>query len=140
MFILCTTSICAVAQNLIYIINGILVPVIFAVAFIVFLYGIARAYIFSGGDPEKVKEGHRLLMWGLIAFVVMISIWVLVNVIANTFGLAGAFAPPTPSSVSPYGSTVQQGVGFGQGQPTYVQQPQCGADGVCYDRFGNRTN
>ena len=109
MFILCTTTICAVAQNLIYIINSILVPVVFALSFIVFLYGIARAYIFSGGDPEKVKDGHKMLMWGIIAFVVMISLWGIVNVVANTFGLTGSYAPPTPSSVSPYGSTMQGG-------------------------------
>lgn len=106
----CTTTICWVGQNLIYIINSILVPVVFALAFIVFLYGIARTYIFSGGDSEKVKEGHKLLMWGIIAFVVMVSLWGIVNVVANTFGLGGDYAPPTPSSISPYGSTVQQSV------------------------------
>jgi hypothetical protein len=95
-----------VAQNILYLINNVLVPVLFAIAFIVFLYGIARAYIFSGGDPEKVKEGHKLLLWGLIAFVVMISIWGIVNVVANTFGLAGSYAPQTPSSISPLGSVV----------------------------------
>ena len=98
----CTNTICQVAQNLLYLINNVLVPVLFAIAFIVFLYGIAKAYIFSGGDEEAVKQGHKLLMWGIIAFVVMISIWGIVNVVANTFGLAGAYAPPTPSSVSPY--------------------------------------
>lgn len=103
----CTGGICAIASNILFIINSVLVPVLFAVAFIVFLYGIAKAYIFSGGDSEKVAEGHRLLLWGLVAFVVMISIWGLVNVVANTFGLAGSYAPPTPSSVSPYGSVVQ---------------------------------
>ena len=117
----CTTTICAVAQNILYLINNVLVPVLFAIAFIVFLYGIAKAYIFSGGDPEKVSEGHRLLLWGIIAFVVMISIWGLVNVVANTFGLAGGYAPPTPSSVSPYGSTVQQGTG----------QTLCDSSGSC---------
>jgi Ni,Fe-hydrogenase I cytochrome b subunit len=94
----CTTSICAVASNILYLINDVLVPVLFAIAFIVFLYGIAKAYIFSGGDPAKVSEGHKLLLWGIIAFVVMISIWGLVNVVANTFGLYGVSAPPTPVS------------------------------------------
>lgn len=112
----CSTTICAVATNLIYLINGVLVPVLFAISFIVFLYGIAKAYIFSSGDEEGVKQGHKLLMWGIIGFVVMISMWGLVNIVANTFGLAGAYAPPTPSSISPYGSTVQQG--GGQQQPT----------------------
>jgi len=98
----CTNTVCMVAQNILYIINNVLVPVLFAIAFIVFLYGIARAYIFSGGDPERVKEGHRLLLWGVIAFVVMISLWGIVNVVANTFGLSGSYAPPTPSSVPLY--------------------------------------
>lgn len=124
----CSTTICAVAQNILYIINNVLVPVLFAVAFIVFLYGIARAYIFSYGETEKVSEGHKLILWGLVAFVVMISVWGLVNVVANTFGLAGYFAPPTPTSVSPYGTT--GGTLFGQQQPTqYVER--CQVEGNC---------
>ena len=92
-----------VAATILYVINGVLVPVLFAVSFIVFLYGIARAYIFSVGDPEKVKEGHKIILWGLIAFAVMVSIWGLVNVVANTFGLQGSYAPPQPTSYSPFG-------------------------------------
>lgn len=94
----CTSTICGVGQTILYIINYILVPILFAIAFIVFLYGIAKAYIFSHGEPEEVSKGHKLLLWGIIAFVVMISIWGLVNVVANTFGLYGASAPLTPVS------------------------------------------
>src|SRR3989344_1401494 len=83
----CTNSICGIANTILYIINGILVPVLFAIAFIVFLYGIAKAYIFSHGEPEEISKGHKLILWGIIAFVVMISLWGLVNVVANTFGL-----------------------------------------------------
>jgi hypothetical protein len=70
------------------VINGILVPVLFALAFIIFLWGIAKAYIFSSGDPAKVKQGHTLILWGLIGFAVMFSIWGLVNIVVDTFGLA----------------------------------------------------
>lgn len=105
------SNICQVASTILYIINNVLVPVIFALAFIVFLYGIANAYIFSRGDEEAVKKGHRLILWGIIGFVVMVSLWGLVNVVANTFGLAGSYAPPTPSSISPYGSTMPGGTG-----------------------------
>src|SRR5512146_1132355 len=110
----CVTSICSVASTILYIINYVLVPVLFAIAFIVFLYGIAAKYIFSHGDPIKVGEGHRLILWGIIAFVVMISLWGLVNVVANTFGLGGYYAPPTPSSISPYGSMSPGGVLYQQ--------------------------
>ena len=94
----CSGSICQIASTILYLINYVAVPVLFALAFIVFLWGIANAYILSAGDPEKVKEGHKLVLWGIIGFVVMISLWGLVNVVANTFGLAGYGAPLLPTS------------------------------------------
>lgn len=94
----CTGTICGIATTILYIINNILVPVLFAVAFVVFLWGIAKAYIFSVGDEEAVKKGHTLILWGIVGFVVMISLWGLVNIVANTFGLYGAPAPILPRS------------------------------------------
>lgn len=96
----CFGGICQVASTILYLINDVAVPLIFAVAFIVFLYGIAKAYIISQGDPEAVKQGHQLVLWGIIGFVVMISIWGLVNVVASTFGLDGYGAPMIPTSYS----------------------------------------
>ncbi len=95
---LCSGTVCGIASTILYLINSVLVPLLFAIAFIVFLYGIAKTYIFSAGEPEEVSKGHKLVLWGLIGFVVMISLWGLVNVVANTFGLYGASAPHTPTS------------------------------------------
>jgi len=78
-------------------INNILVPVLFAVAFIVFLYGVALKYIFSHGDAAKVSEGHKLMLWGLIGFVVMLSVWGLVNIFTGTLGLGGGIRPMYPT-------------------------------------------
>ncbi|MBI4065843.1 hypothetical protein HY412_01450 [Candidatus Kaiserbacteria bacterium] len=94
----CSGTICGVGATIINIINNILVPVLFAVAFIVFLWGIYKAYIYSAGDPVEVEKGHKLILWGIVAFVVMISLWGLVNVVANTFGLWGAPVPNLPRS------------------------------------------
>ncbi len=94
----CAGTICALGGDILYIINYVLVPVIFAVAFVAFIYGIAKAYIFSVGEPAEVAKGHKLILWGIIGFVVMLSLWGLVNVVANTFGLAGYGAPPLPPS------------------------------------------
>ncbi|MDP2651680.1 MAG: hypothetical protein Q8O94_00910 [bacterium] len=94
----CDVYFCWLGNMIIGLINNVLVPVLFAIAFIVFLYGIAEAYIFSKGDPEKVKSGHKLVLWGIVAFAIMISIWGLVNVVANTFGLSGYGAPALPVS------------------------------------------
>lgn len=91
----CASSLCGIASTILYIINSILVPIIFAFAFIVFLWGIYKAYIYSAGDPVEVEKGHKLIFWGLIAFAVMISVWGLVNIVTNTFGLAGTYGPMT---------------------------------------------
>lgn len=87
-----------IANTVISIINSVLVPVLFAVSFIVFLYGVAKAYIFSKGEPGEVGKGHKLILWGLIGFAVMVSLWGLVNVVANTFSLGGYGAPLLPTS------------------------------------------
>lgn len=91
-------TIVCVAQTILYLINAVLVPVLFAIAFIVFLYGVFKTYIWSRGDETEVEKGHKLIFWGIIGFVVMISLWGLVNVVANTFGLWGYVAPHTPTS------------------------------------------
>lgn len=94
----CVLSLCVEGMNLIHLINDVLVPVLFAISFILFLFGIANKYIFSHGDPGKVKEGHQLMIWGIIGFVIMISVWGLVNLSTNTLGLAGSAPPPLPTS------------------------------------------
>lgn len=82
---------------IIFLINTVFVPVLFAIAFLVFLYGIAKTYIFSHGEPGEVEQGHKIILWGLIGFFVMVSVWGLVNVVADTFGLNQVGAPATPS-------------------------------------------
>lgn len=65
-------------------INNILVPVLFAVAFIVFIWGAFTTFIL-GANSEDVKEhGKNLMLWGLIGFFVMVSVWGLVNILTGT--------------------------------------------------------
>ena len=97
----CVSGICGIAANILYVIKSVHVPLIFAASFLVFLYGVARKYIFSNGDQGSVEEGHKLILWGIIGFVVMVSVWGLVNVVSNTFGLTDVnpqdlpYSPPT---------------------------------------------
>ena len=102
MFACGASNICQTASTILYVINYVLVPVIFALAFIIFLWGVFKAYIWSRGDEAEVEKGHKFVWWGLIGFVIMISLWGLVNVVANTFGLAGYGAPRTPTSYPMY--------------------------------------
>ena len=81
-------------------INTILVPVLFAVAFIVFLWGAFKTFILGHDSAEVQKEGKNLMLWGLIGFFVMVSIWGLVNTLTGsiTFGNNNGPSTGTPKA------------------------------------------
>ncbi len=74
-------------DNLIQFMNDTLVPGIFALAFLVFLWGMFKTFILGGHDEEKQGEGKQLMMYAIAGFVIMLSLWGVVNLIANGFGL-----------------------------------------------------
>lgn len=72
------------AVSIIGIINVYIVPTLIAIAFIVFLYGIYKFFIL-GATEEGVKgEGRRFAMWGIIGFVIILSVWGIVNIVKDT--------------------------------------------------------
>lgn len=81
------------------IINGVLVPLVFAIAFIVFIWGIFQYFIAGGHDEEAKEKGKSLMLYGLIGFFLMVSVWGLVNILVGTFNLlnnAPTFIPGAP--------------------------------------------
>ncbi len=77
-----------VGSFIIGIINNVLVPVIMSAAFIIFVYGIFAAFILGAGDEEKRKKGKTIMMYGLIGFFVMVSVWGLVHILTGSVGLS----------------------------------------------------
>lgn len=66
---------------------NLLIYVIFALAFLVLVWGIMKAWIFNGGDSKSVEEGKKLFTAGLIGLVVMSSLWGIVYLVkASLFG------------------------------------------------------
>jgi hypothetical protein len=91
-----TEDIQGLGQTIIDLINGVFVPLIFALAFLVFLWGVFQYFIVGGADEEKREQGRSLMIWGLIGFFVMVSVWGLVNLLVNTIGLDNG-GPTLPS-------------------------------------------
>lgn len=83
--------------DIITFIDVVLVPLVFAVAFIVFLWGVFNFFIAGGADEEKREKGKQFMVWGLIGFFVMVSIWGIVNLMVNTFGFGGQQRPGIPT-------------------------------------------
>ena len=68
-------------------INNIAVPLIFALAFVVFIFGVFRFFIAGGHDEEKRESGKQLMIYGLVGFFVMVSVWGLVHILTGTLNL-----------------------------------------------------
>ncbi len=90
-------------DSLIAIMNTVLVPVIFALAFITFLWGVFQYFILGATQPEKRQEGNKFVMWSIIGMVVMISIWGIVNLVGNTLPVSSNNRPALPSFDSAQG-------------------------------------
>ena len=78
-------------------INVVLVPVVFAVAFVTFIWGIFLYFIAGGANEEKRDQGKQLAIWGIVGSFVMVSVWGLVNVLVGTFGFGNKNAPTLPT-------------------------------------------
>lgn len=84
-------------RNILGFINNILVPLIFALALLVFIYGMFKFFVLGGDNEEEQKKGKQLVLWAIIGFVLMVSIWGIVNLLAGSL-FPGADAPTLPGT------------------------------------------
>jgi len=68
------------------ILGNYVIPVLFAIALVVFLWGVVQ-YITAGGDEEKRKSGKQTMIWGIVGLFVMVAVWGLVNLLWYTLDL-----------------------------------------------------
>ena len=68
--------------------NTIVVPVIFALAFLVFVFGVVKHYFLNGDDEGSRESGRQFIFWGILGMVVLFSVWGLVNILLSTLGIA----------------------------------------------------
>lgn len=76
------------SSGIIGLINLVIVPVIFALTFLVFIWGVINYLILNGDDETKRSEGRQFALWGILGMVVLFSVWGLVNLLLSTLGIA----------------------------------------------------
>ena len=77
----------SLVMYIISIINNTIVPLIFAVTFLVFIYGVFRFFILGSADSTSRESGKQFIIWGMIGMAVMVSVWGIIYMVVNTFGL-----------------------------------------------------
>ncbi|MDB5244817.1 MAG: protein of unknown function with transrane region [Parcubacteria group bacterium] len=92
-----TTYIKGYSDSIVGIINNILVPLLIAVAFIVFLWGIFKYFIYGADNDTERATGRQWAIWGIIGFAIIFSLWGLVNLLMGTLGLQREAVPAYPT-------------------------------------------
>lgn len=69
-------------------INGTLIPLVFAIALFTFIYGMFKYFIMGGDDDGNRQTGRQLMLYSIVGFVAMVSIFGIVNLIAGGLGFS----------------------------------------------------
>ena len=72
-------SFAAVTEDIVALVNNSVVPLVYALAFLLFIFGMVRFFFFGG--EENREKGKTFMIWGIIGFVVMFSVWGIVRLL-----------------------------------------------------------
>ncbi len=69
-------------NNVVMLLSATLIPLLYVLAFLYFVFGVAR-YVFLEGEEGR-KKAKDTMIFGLIGLVVIFGIWGIVNIILHT--------------------------------------------------------
>jgi len=74
------------------------IPVIVTLGVVYFVWGVVQFVIADSDEAKKI--GKDRIIYGVIGLAVIVSLWGLVAILMNTFGLGATTAPALPSGGS----------------------------------------
>ena len=79
--------------NLVTFLSGTVIPFLLGVAFLFFVINAIRYFVVGGSSEEGREKAKYLAIYGLLAFVLIITFWGLVNLLVNSTGVGGKKQP-----------------------------------------------
>lgn len=73
--------------------NRVLIPFALAIAFLLFLINVMRFFVIHGADEKGHENARNLALYSVLAFVVLIIFWGVVNLLAGSLPFSGKTAP-----------------------------------------------
>jgi hypothetical protein len=68
-------------------IEGVVIPFILSIGFLVFVWGMFKYFIQGGANDEAKESGKSLIMYAIAGYVVILAFWGIVNILSNGLGL-----------------------------------------------------
>ena len=67
-------------------------PILIGLAVVLFLWGLVK-FLFAADDDDAKKSAKSLMIWGLVAILVMVSIWGIIALLQNFLGISPSSKP-----------------------------------------------
>lgn len=80
-------------KNLLDFINTTLIPFILGIGFLFFVFNAFRYFILQGDTDDGREKAKSLAIYSVLAFVIVVIFWGIVNLLTSSTGLAGKTAP-----------------------------------------------
>ena len=71
------------------------IPLLFALAVVGFIYGVIKYYLNPENEEER-KKGKSFIIGGLIALFIMVAMWGIVGIFTTTFDVGNTMPNTTP--------------------------------------------
>ncbi len=78
-----TLTFAALVKQVVTLIN-LLIPLLGTIALLVFFWGLVR-YIYASSDTHAHADGKEIMIWGLVAMFVLVSVWGIVELACVAF-------------------------------------------------------
>lgn len=81
------------------------IPLLFALSFLVFFWGVSR-FILNSGSTAEIQKGKSYMIWGVVALFILISIRAIIGIVARDLEIGDSSSIPLiPTSTNSGGSS-----------------------------------
>jgi hypothetical protein len=74
-------------ESIVDALNIYVVPLILALIFLAFIWGVANYFFLQGANDQARAKGRQLILWGVVGMVVLLGLWGIVNLALSTLNL-----------------------------------------------------
>ena len=76
---------------------NLLIPILFALTFIIFFWGLSK-YVIGAGDEKVLKQGKEYMMWGILVLFILTSYMAIIGIATSELDFG---APSATGSLLP---------------------------------------
>ncbi len=102
--------------------NGMIIPLLVALAFLFFIVNVVRYFIVGGAEEEARKKARGLALWGIGAFVLIVSLWGIINLFISALNITNG-NPICPDFLKGCSPGAPSGTGPAAPQPQLIPPP-----------------